>query len=165
MTGRDLAGTLTGTLSGTLSGLTTTVRVLGRAGVIRPYGPRTLANIGLVVARWGTGPAGGFATLAARSPHQVGIVDELGELTWGELHRRSNSLARALSERGVREGDSVAVMCRNHRGFIDASVAVAKLGADICTCPPAVIDSLFKHPLTDIGLERFLKDWEKAQQK
>ena len=61
----------------------------------------------------------------------MGVVDELGELTWGELHRRSNSLARALSERGVREGDSVAVMCRNHRGFIDASVAVAKLGADI----------------------------------
>ena len=44
-------------------------------------------------------------------------------------------------------------------------VQAAKLGADICTCPPAVIESLFKHPLTDIGLERFLKDWEKAQQK
>jgi transaldolase len=42
-------------------------------------------------------------------------------------------------------------------------VEAARLGADICTCPPAVIDSLFKHPLTDIGLEKFLKDWEKAQ--
>ena len=40
-------------------------------------------------------------------------------------------MALAMSERGVREGDSVAVMCRNHRGFIDASIAVAKLGADI----------------------------------
>ena len=44
-------------------------------------------------------------------------------------------------------------------------VQAAKLGADICTCPPTVIEALFKHPLTDIGLERFLKDWEKAQQK
>jgi len=44
-------------------------------------------------------------------------------------------------------------------------VQAAKLGADICTCPPPVIEALFKHPLTDIGLERFLKDWEKAQQK
>ncbi len=123
--------TLAGTLTGTLAGMGTTVGVLHRAGVIRPYGPRTLASLGLVVHRWGTGPAGGFATLAARSPHQVGVVDELGELTWGELHRRSNSLARALAERGVGEGDSVAVMCRNHRGFIDASIAVAKLGADI----------------------------------
>ena len=42
-------------------------------------------------------------------------------------------------------------------------VEAARLGADVCTCPAAVIDNLFKHPLTDIGLERFLKDWEKAQ--
>jgi acyl-CoA synthetase (AMP-forming)/AMP-acid ligase II len=125
------ARTVAGTLTSRAAGVGTTVRVLGRAGVIRPYGPRTLLDIGRVVLRWGTGPAGGFATLAARSPHQVGVVDELGELTWGELHRRSNSLARALAERGVREGDSVAVMCRNHRGFVDASIAVAKLGADI----------------------------------
>ena len=127
MTARDLASTI----SARASGVATTVAVLGRAGVIRPYGPRTLLDLGRVVLRWGTGPAGGFATLAARAPHAVGVVDELGELTWGELHRRSNSLARALAERGVGEGDSVAVMCRNHRGFIDASIAIAKLGADI----------------------------------
>ena len=42
-------------------------------------------------------------------------------------------------------------------------VQAARLGADICTCPPAVIDSMFKHPLTDVGLEKFLKDHEKAQ--
>ena len=39
----------------------------------------------------------------------------------------------------------------------------ARLGADVCTCPASVIESMFKHPLTDSGLERFLKDWEKAQ--
>ena len=39
----------------------------------------------------------------------------------------------------------------------------ARLGADVCTCPAGVIESMFKHPLTDSGLERFLKDWEKAQ--
>ena len=42
-------------------------------------------------------------------------------------------------------------------------IEAAKLGADICTCPPAVIDQLFNHPLTNIGLEKFLKDWEKSQ--
>ncbi|XRP97749.1 fructose-6-phosphate aldolase [Methanocaldococcus sp. 16A] len=36
----------------------------------------------------------------------------------------------------------------------------AKIGADIATIPPAVMDKLFNHPLTDIGLERFLKDWD-----
>jgi transaldolase len=43
-------------------------------------------------------------------------------------------------------------------------VEAARMGADVCTCPPAVIEACFKHPLTDIGLEKFLKDWEKAQQ-
>ena len=42
-------------------------------------------------------------------------------------------------------------------------VEAARMGADICTCPAAVIEQSFKHPLTDIGLEKFLKDWEKAQ--
>jgi transaldolase len=49
--------------------------------------------------------------------------------------------------------------CRHPMHIIEA----ARLGADICTCPPAVIDQLFNHPLTTIGLEKFLKDWEKAQ--
>src|SRR6476620_2158263 len=42
-------------------------------------------------------------------------------------------------------------------------VESAKMGADVATCPPGVIDQLFNHPLTSIGLEKFLKDWEKAQ--
>ena len=42
-------------------------------------------------------------------------------------------------------------------------VQAARIGADVCTCPAAVIESLFKHPLTDIGLKQFLADWELAQ--
>ena len=42
-------------------------------------------------------------------------------------------------------------------------VEAARMGADIATCPPAVIDQMFNHPLTNIGLEKFLKDWEKTQ--
>jgi transaldolase len=49
--------------------------------------------------------------------------------------------------------------CRHPMHVVEA----ARMGADIATCPPAVIDALFNHPLTNIGLERFLKDWEKAQ--
>jgi fatty-acyl-CoA synthase len=109
----------------------TSLRVLGQSGIIRPYSPITLARVLRTVRTWGTGPAGGFAALAARSPDRVGLVDELGSLTYLEIHERSNALARALAERGVREGDGVAVMCRNHRGFVDATVAVAKLGADL----------------------------------
>jgi transaldolase len=49
--------------------------------------------------------------------------------------------------------------CRHPIHIVEA----ARMGADICTCPPAVIDQLFNHPLTSIGLEKFIKDWEKAQ--
>ena len=40
----------------------------------------------------------------------------------------------------------------------------AKLGADVCTLPPAVIRQLFNHPLTDKGLAAFLADWKKTGQ-
>jgi transaldolase len=49
--------------------------------------------------------------------------------------------------------------CRHTMHIVQA----ARMGADVCTCPPSVIDQLFQHPLTSIGLEKFLKDWEKAQ--
>jgi len=39
----------------------------------------------------------------------------------------------------------------------------ARLGADVCTCPAAVLEQIFKHPLTDIGLKKFLEDWQKSQ--
>jgi transaldolase len=48
--------------------------------------------------------------------------------------------------------------CRHPMHVVEA----ARMGADIATCPPAVIDALFNHPLTNIGLEKFLKDWEKV---
>lgn len=109
----------------------TAVKVIAGSGLVQPYSPLVIARLLKVLHSWGTGPAGGFATLAVRHPDQIGVVDELGELTWRELHDRSNALARALAERGVGAGDGVAVMCRNHRGFVDATVAVAKLGADV----------------------------------
>jgi transaldolase len=43
-------------------------------------------------------------------------------------------------------------------------VQAARMGADICTCPVKVLDQCFNHPLTDIGLAKFLADWEKSQQ-
>jgi transaldolase len=44
-------------------------------------------------------------------------------------------------------------------------VEAALMGADVCTMPFNVIDKLFNHPLTDIGLEKFLSDWKKTQNK
>ncbi len=43
-------------------------------------------------------------------------------------------------------------------------VDAGKIGADVVTLPPAVLDKMLKHPLTDIGLKNFLADWEKLKQ-
>jgi acyl-CoA synthetase (AMP-forming)/AMP-acid ligase II len=107
------------------------VKVMATSGVLRPYGPLTLAGIGRTIFEWGIGFAGGIGALAIRAPQEVGLIDELGELTWREIDERSTRLAHSLKELGVSEGDSVAVLCRNHRYFVDASTALSKLGADI----------------------------------
>lgn len=44
-------------------------------------------------------------------------------------------------------------------------VQAALMGADVCTIPFNVIDKLFNHPLTDLGLEKFLSDWNKSKNK
>jgi acyl-CoA synthetase (AMP-forming)/AMP-acid ligase II len=105
------------------------VGVFRRAGLLRPVRPDKLARSGLVLARWGATPAAGFASAAIHYPNEVAIVDERGSLTFDEVHRRSNALARALSTRGIQAGAGIAILCRDHRGFIDATLAASKLGA------------------------------------
>ncbi len=114
-----------------VSATATRAKVLTASGIIRPYSPVTLARMGRTLLTWGLGPAGGFAALAQRAPDRVGIVDELGELTNREIDDRGTALADSLRGMGVRPGEGVAIMARNHRGFVDATLAAAKLGADI----------------------------------
>ena len=105
------------------------LRVLIETGVVRPVRPDKLARAAATIRRWGHGPAAGYMLSAILHPDQPAIEDELGTLTFEEVHSRTNRLAHALSDAGVKEGDGVAIMCRNHRGFVEATVAVAKLGA------------------------------------
>jgi acyl-CoA synthetase (AMP-forming)/AMP-acid ligase II len=104
--------------------------VLAQVGVIHPIRPDKVGRILWLLARWGASPAVGIAASALQRPDEPALVDEAGKLTFGEVHRRSNALAHSLAEAGVKAGDGVAVMCRNHRGFIDATLACAKLGAN-----------------------------------
>lgn len=109
----------------------TSLKILTESGIVRPYSPLVIAGMANALRQWSTTPAGGFNTIALRMPQQVAIIDERGALTFGELQERTNALAHGLRARGVRAGDGVAVMCRNHRGFIEASIAISKLGADV----------------------------------
>jgi hypothetical protein len=109
---------------------------LAGTGIIRPTRPDKLVRVGKALRDWGPTPAAGYAASAIRFPNDNAIVDELGTLTFGDVHRRTNALARALADRGVKEGDGVAIMCRNHRGFIDTTVACSKLGPTRSTSTP-----------------------------
>jgi acyl-CoA synthetase (AMP-forming)/AMP-acid ligase II len=111
-----------------LSNRVHTVRTLVGAGILQPTRPDRLLRTLLAVARWGATPAAGYAASAARYPDEPAIIDELGMLTFAEVQRRTNGLAHALSDHGIKEGDGVAILCRNHRGFIEATVACSKLG-------------------------------------
>jgi fatty-acyl-CoA synthase len=104
--------------------------VLGRARLIRPLRPDRPPRALAAIQRWGFTPAGGFAAAAALYPDAEAVVDERGALTFAELEDRTSRLANALSDAGVLEGDGVGVMCRNHRGFVEAIVALSKLGAN-----------------------------------
>src|SRR5688500_10511538 len=106
------------------------LRTLAGAGIIRPMRPDKLARVARELARWGPSPAAAVAGAAITHPDELMVIDEAGEVTFAEMHRRSNALARALADEGVKEGDGIAIMARNHRGFIEATVAASKLGAN-----------------------------------
>jgi acyl-CoA synthetase (AMP-forming)/AMP-acid ligase II len=122
------------------------VKVLADAGVIRPMRPEKVVHMASSMLRWGPTPAAGYAISAVRRPDKVGLVDELGTLTFREIHERTNALANAWSDLGIGEGDGVAILCRNHRGFIDATVACSKLGANAL-----YLNTMFAGPqITDV---------------
>jgi fatty-acyl-CoA synthase len=145
------------------------LKVLAGSGILRPYPPQALVKAGRHLQQWGTGPAGGFLAIATLLRDRTWVVDERGELTFGEVDRRTNALARALNRLGVGEGDSVALMARNHRGFVEATVAAAKLGADLiflntAFAGPQLVDVLEREdPAVVIHDEEFTGMLEKAQ--
>ncbi len=124
----DLASTAA-KLRGAISDRAFNLRVLRKAGILGPLRLDKAAKIGATFLRWGASPATGAAIAAIHHPDEVFIVDERGSLTFERVHRRSNALANAFAAMGIGPGDGVGIMCRNHRGFIDATLAAAKLGA------------------------------------
>jgi acyl-CoA synthetase (AMP-forming)/AMP-acid ligase II len=103
-------------------------RVLLGTGMIVPTRPDRAARSIRALRQWGPTPAAAYTASAARYPQRLALVDERGALTFEQVHLRSNALARGLAAAGFGEGDAVAIMCRNHRGFIEATIACSKLG-------------------------------------
>ena len=117
-----------------LEALRTSLRtavVLVRAGVVRLERPDKLVRVGAAMLRWGPTPAAGYRISTIRTPSRPAIHDERGTITFAELDVATNALAHGLRDLGVGEGDAIAVLCRDHRGFIEVSVAASKLGATL----------------------------------
>jgi len=99
-----------------------------RAGMLAVEPPQRTFQALRSLRRYGV--LGGELSIAAiRHGERTALVDDLGRLSYAELDRRSNALANAWRERGIGERTSVAIYCRNHRGFLDATYACAKAGA------------------------------------
>jgi fatty-acyl-CoA synthase len=107
------------------------VWILTRAGIVAPMRADKLARIAVIGARWGASPAVGVLAGAVRHPDRTMLIDELGELTYAEVDHHTNAIARALLDAGLQEGDRVGLMCRDHRGFVEAAIGVAKAGCDV----------------------------------
>jgi acyl-CoA synthetase (AMP-forming)/AMP-acid ligase II len=101
---------------------------LARAGILRPSRPDRALRAVVGLHRFGPTLAAGYVGAAARYPAAPALIDERGTLTFADVDGRTNALARGLAGHGLRPGETVAVMCRNHRGFVEASVACSKLG-------------------------------------
>jgi acyl-CoA synthetase (AMP-forming)/AMP-acid ligase II len=105
------------------------LRVLHEAGVLGLHRPDRSAKVVSAFLRWGASPALGITTAAIHYPHEPALIDERGSLSFERLHRRSNALAHSFAAMGIGYGDGIGIMCRNHRGFVEATLAAAKLGA------------------------------------
>jgi acyl-CoA synthetase (AMP-forming)/AMP-acid ligase II len=148
------------------------VKTLAGAGLLAPSRPDRLVTAVNALLRFGITPAAGYTAAAARFPDETAIIDESGTLTFREVNERSNALAHAFADDGVNEGDGVAIMVRNHRGWVEAVTACSKLGAhalflntsfsgpqltDVCKRekPKALVyDEEFAEVLEDAGKRR-----------
>ncbi|MDX6198696.1 MAG: hypothetical protein QOJ79_1847 [Actinomycetota bacterium] len=109
----------------------TAARVLVGSGLLKPARPDKLLGMVLAVARWGLTPATGYAAQAARQPRNPAIIDDDGVLTWRDIDVRTDRIAGELRARGVAEGEAVGLLARNGRGFVEATTALSKCGADV----------------------------------
>jgi len=111
-----------------------------RAGVFGIESPQRLARI--VRAIEGRGLLASSIEIGAiRHPDRVAIRDERGDLTYRELHEHANALANAWHERGLEAGDGVAILVRNHRGFLEAV-----FGAVLCGARVILLNTSFSGP-------------------
>ncbi|MBW0093100.1 AMP-binding protein [Pseudonocardia sp. KRD-188] len=136
------------------------LRELGRAGLIGPVRPDRLARMATAAVRYRLTVTAGYEAGAARHPDRAAIVDDDGRLTFGELHERTDRIAQALAADGVVPGTRVGVLCRNHRGPVEAQIATGKLGADVVLFNTGMSAGQRASVVDELGVHTLLADEE-----
>lgn len=105
-------------------------RKMFEAGALRLESPQAMAAMLADIRRWGE--FGMIPALnARRHPDRVAVIDDDGEMTFGELDRAAHAVANGLRTKGVKGGDGVALLIRNHRWFLVGVYGAARVGARI----------------------------------
>ncbi|MDT7744535.1 MAG: hypothetical protein QOE59_3613 [Actinomycetota bacterium] len=123
---------------GTPRELLTGVRLLAAAGVLAPVRPDRAATFPVAYLRYRFTPATAYAIGARRHPHRLAVVDDRGTLTFAEIHHRTDRLARAFVDRGLRGRGRLGLLCRNHRTPVEVMIAAAKAGVDVVLLNPGL---------------------------
>ena len=106
------------------------LRKIIESGTFRLENPLNYAAMAADIGRWGEiGMLPAFN--ARRTPDRAAIIDDEGSFTYKELDEAANAVAHALLAKGVRGGDGVAILARNHRWFAVAQFGCARVGARI----------------------------------
>ena len=106
------------------------VRKIFEAGAFRLEPPLNYAAMANDIYKWGE--FGMLPSLnARRHPDRAACIDEEGELSYRELDEAAHAVANGLIEKGVKGGDGVAILARNHRWFLIANFGAARVGARI----------------------------------
>jgi acyl-CoA synthetase (AMP-forming)/AMP-acid ligase II len=108
-----------------------TVATLYGARLLTPLRPDRYLRMAAAVRRERRSLVSGFAMSAQRCPDRPALIDELGTLTWKELDESSDAFAAALQESARGAPKMLGIMCRNHRGFLEALIAAYRVGADV----------------------------------
>ncbi|KAA1421702.1 AMP-binding protein [Nocardioides humilatus] len=120
-----------------------------RSRMIGPMRPDRYIGMTQILRRYGPHATTGFALAANRRPDGVGLIDERGSLTWSEIQVRADAFAVGLTALDGTPPSSVAILCRNHRGFVDALLAAGRLGV-----PALLLNTGFSAPQLADVLER-----------
>src|SRR5262249_23524236 len=102
-----------------------------RAGLIPPRRPDKYLKIAAMMLRENMAATSGFASAAQRCPDRAGLIDELGTLTWKQIDECSDALGAGLQALPRGQPKVIGIMCRNHRGFVEALVAANRIGSDV----------------------------------